>query len=184
MTSNICNITLHLQQIQHLFQAPELDPFTGQDHSLSGLEQILNELEPQPSSHQVHTTILLSQADFPENLSQLEQTCQTMLQKYCDRKIHQISNEMLASRQQGWTVLKIGLFFLTICLLISTFFSKLDSLPEFLQRLLSEGFLIAGWVGLWYPIELLLYDWWPYWREKQLYQQIRAMELDIKIESC
>jgi hypothetical protein len=47
-----CNINLHLEQIRHLFQLPELDPFVGHNHTLSGIEEILNELRSRSSNCQ------------------------------------------------------------------------------------------------------------------------------------
>lgn len=47
-----CDISLHLEQIQHLFQSPELDPFVGHNHTLSGIEEILNELRSRSSNCQ------------------------------------------------------------------------------------------------------------------------------------
>ncbi len=44
----------------------------------------------------------------------------------------------------------------------------------------SEGFLIAGWVSLWYPIEVLLYEWWPYSRENRIYERIMNMDIVLK----
>jgi uncharacterized membrane protein len=30
-----------------------------------------------------------------------------------------------------------------------------------LAEVIREGFLIGGWVAMWRPIEVFLYDWWP-----------------------
>lgn len=63
---------------------------------------------------------------------------------------------------------------------MSTFFDGIEILPELLHRFLSEGFSIAGWVSLWYPIELLLlYRSGPDWHEKKIYERIKEMELII-----
>ena len=34
-------------------------------------------------------------------------------------------------------------------------------LPSFSRKLLRESLVLAGWVGLWHPMELFLYAWWP-----------------------
>ena len=172
-------ITLHLDHIQHLFQAPELDPFAGSAHSLSGIEQILNELQAQPLRCRVHTTILLPSTQLSKDI---EQNCRIALERYCKVQIHQLSNNMASLRRQGFISLQTGLIFLAACSVLATFFATLKGLPEFPRQLLSEGFIIAGWVGLWHPADLLLYAWKPYWRDKHLYKRIRDMELEIRAD--
>ena len=177
--SNAYRISLHLDDIHQLFQAPELDPFTGQDQSISGLEQIINELKPRSLGRPVHTTIFLP----PGRLSKgIEQSSREAIRRYSDARIRQITNELASLRWQGVKALQTGLIFLAVCLLLSTVFDGLTVGPEFLRRFLSEGFLIAGWVSLWHPIEILLYEWWPYWRDKQLCESIKGMELEIVAE--
>lgn len=175
--SNFCDVTLHLERIEQLFQPPELDPFAGRHHTLSGIEEILNKLKPRSSNCQVRTTILLPQDHLTENL---EQSCHAAIQGYCEAKIHHITNDMITLRRQGLRALQVGLFLLAVCLLSSTFVNQIEMLPEFLRQLLSEGFVITGWVGLWYSIELLLFERRLYRREKHLYQRIQAMKLSIK----
>ena len=50
------------------------------------------------------------------------------------------------------------------------------------EKLFSNGLEIAGWVSLWRPIEIFLYEWWPYWRENQLYAQVMNMQIVITEE--
>lgn len=177
--SKVYEITLNLDDMQHLFKAPELDPFSGHDHSLSGIEQILNELKTQSLKRPVRTILRLRRMYPNENI---EQVCRQAIGRFCAARIHQITNELSALRSQGIKALQNGLLFLAVCLLLSTLFDGLETLPRLLRRFLSEGFLIAGWVSLWYPTELLLYEWWPHWRDKQLHERIQNMELVIRAE--
>jgi hypothetical protein len=48
---------------------------------------------------------------------------------------------------------------------------------------LREGLLIAGWVVIWRPVELLLYDWIPVCRERRVMQRLLAMPIDVRIGS-
>jgi hypothetical protein len=51
--------------------------------------------------------------------------------------------------------------------------------PSLFKSILAEGFTIIGWVGLWHPVETLLYDWIPIARENDVYQFIQAMDIEI-----
>lgn len=176
MTTKPYDITLLLDDLRYLFEKPPFDPLHGQYSELSGFEQILNELKPLSLQRPLRATIALPAARFAEVSA--GQTAEAV-RGYSDLRIRQIDKEMASLRWKGVKALQTGLLFLAGCLLLSAFFGNLSALPEFLSTFLSEGFLIAGWVSLWHPTEILLYEWWPFWRDKQLYKRMRDMEIVI-----
>lgn len=178
--SGYYDITLKLGNIKHLFQEPEFDPFIPQQNSSSGIDAIVSELKPKSLTCKLRTTILLPDNQLSENL---EQATTEALQRYCNVRIDQTTNDLASLRGRGFRALQRGLLFLAVCLLLSTLFDELNSFPGLIRRFLSEGFLIAGWVSLWHPIELLLYEWGPYQRQKQIYELIKEMELKVASEN-
>ena len=46
-------------------------------------------------------------------------------------------------------------------------------------EVIREGFLIGGWVAMWRPLEVFLYDWWPIRAEAQLFDRLSAMPVRI-----
>jgi hypothetical protein len=174
--SNYYDVTLKLDRIKHLFQEPKFDPFAVRQDYSSGLEQIISKLKPKSLTCKLRTTILLSEDGLSDNIEQL--TIEAV-RRYCSARIEQITQDLASLRGQGIRTLRRGLLFLAVCLLLSSLFDGLEYFPGSLRRFLSEGFLIAGWVSLWHPIQLLLYEWGPYWRQRQIYQLIRDMELKV-----
>jgi hypothetical protein len=76
---------------------------------------------------------------------------------------------------RGVFSLAIGLAFLVICL------SARELLVESVEpvnRILSEGLLILGWVAMWKPVEIFLYDWWPELRQRRLFARIAHMIIE------
>ena len=61
----------------------------------------------------------------------------------------------------------------------SRIFGEPRYLPAFLGRFIDEGFIIAGWVALWYPLDVLLYQHWPVNRDRRIYQAIETMEMEF-----
>jgi len=61
--------------------------------------------------------------------------------------------------KQGRTNLIIGLVFLSLCLLTSELL--LQEGTRSLSIIARESLVIAGWVAMWRPIRIFLYDWWP-----------------------
>ncbi len=49
-----------------------------------------------------------------------------------------------------------------------------------LGDILRESFLIGGWVAMWRPLEIFLYDWWPIRAEARLYDRLSVMPVRIK----
>lgn len=74
------------------------------------------------------------------------------------------------TRQLAWRCLRKGVIFLTCCVGIS---KTADAMAFPLHHLLSESVTIAGWVALWKPIEIFLYD-LPEMRRRQKKAQAPA----------
>lgn len=46
--------------------------------------------------------------------------------------------------------------------------------------LLQESLVIGGWVALWWPMEMFLYDWWPLMGERMRYRRLTFMPVQIQ----
>ncbi|MFP5441602.1 MAG: hypothetical protein ACLGHJ_08930 [Gammaproteobacteria bacterium] len=77
----------------------------------------------------------------------------------------------------GRLSLAVGLLFLAVCTVLWRFVFTGEALVD---RILGEGFLIMGWVAMWKPLEILLYDWWPVLRDIRLYRRIAALPVEIR----
>jgi hypothetical protein len=45
--------------------------------------------------------------------------------------------------------------------------------------LVKESLVIGGWVALWRPLEIFLYDWWPLRAQAKLYDRLGGMQVDV-----
>lgn len=48
-----------------------------------------------------------------------------------------------------------------------------------LGSVVHESLLIGGWVAMWRPLEVFLYDWWPIRSERLLFDRLAAMPVRI-----
>lgn len=80
--------------------------------------------------------------------------------------------------KQGRTSLIIGLAFLGACLLTREFFLRQPQ--NQLSIFLRESLLIAGWVAMWRPMQIFLYDWWPLRRMGRLYEKMSRMRVEVR----
>ncbi len=79
----------------------------------------------------------------------------------------------------GRKALLIGFVTLSTCLFMAWYFSyNLTTRP--ITRLMQESFIILGWVSMWRPIEIFLYDWLPLDRRRKLC--LRLAEAKVTVE--
>src|SRR5882672_1898071 len=79
--------------------------------------------------------------------------------------------------RRGRTSLAIGVCTLGVSVaggnLVGSFFSN------HLAQILKESLLIGGWVAMWRPMEIFLYDWWPIRAEATLADRLSVMPVRI-----
>jgi hypothetical protein len=105
---------------------------------------------------------------------------QAALRRYCAARLAMVQRKTEMAWRQGLRSLGSGSILFIIGLLLSAGFLKPD-IPEFWQNLLGNGvFLVIGWVGLWYPLDLLFFARQPLKREAQIVQAISRMPLIVQ----
>ena len=80
--------------------------------------------------------------------------------------------------KEGRTSLIIGLVFLVACLLTSELLRRQE--PRSLSIIAREGLIIAGWVAMWRPMEIFLYEWWPLRRAGRLFEKMSRMHVEVR----
>ena len=47
-----------------------------------------------------------------------------------------------------------------------------------------EGLTIAGWVAMWKPLEIHLYDWWPVRRRGRTFEKLSRVPVEVRIRGA
>jgi hypothetical protein len=79
---------------------------------------------------------------------------------------------------RGRKSLAIGLAFLAACMAGREV--ALSFVPSAIQRILSEGLLIIGWVAMWGPLEVFLYGWWPIVGTCRILERLAVLDVEIR----
>jgi hypothetical protein len=79
--------------------------------------------------------------------------------------------------QEGRKSLLIGLLFVSACLGIAELLARLSE--GTMIKVLRESLTIGGWVALWRPLEIYLYDWWPLRRRGKVLTKLSQMPVEI-----
>ena len=78
----------------------------------------------------------------------------------------------------GRTSLVIGLVALASAIALGDFLAGLMKGSR-IGEIVRESFTIGGWVSMWRPLEIFLYDWWPIRDEARLSDRLAAMPVRI-----
>lgn len=77
--------------------------------------------------------------------------------------------------RRGRVSLLIGLLFRGGCLFLVGFAAQLGT--GAMAGIVAEGLTIIGWVAMWRPLEIYLYDWWPVRGEQRLLARLTRMRV-------
>jgi hypothetical protein len=171
------DVTLRLNKLEHLFDAPPASEVLRR-HALpvAGVDHLLDELRMGSSRPDVRTTIVLPASEIEADT---ERRVADALDRYCSARIERIDRELRALRREGLSSSWIGVLLLALGLMVSEAFRR-SSLTETVRVFFGEGlFVVVAWVGIWYPLDLLIYARRPYIRERRLLEAIRRAEVTV-----
>lgn len=90
-----------------------------------------------------------------------------------------LNGKLKKNFRNGRITLGFGIITLGIFMALSKLVYLADFLGAFKQAF-QEGFLIIGWVALWRPVEILLYDWWPIVEERMKIRRLAKGKITIE----
>lgn len=169
-------IELRLKEPRQIFNTIDPSPFHEKDLDDVAERYIVEAVEDFRHDEKLRLVIHLP----PEHVNEVTRAqLASAIANYFDWRAHESRHELLQILRIGRISFLIGLGFLAFCMLMRSLASM--ALPEnFISSLLDEGLLIIGWVALWRPIEIFLYDWWPILQSLRTHRRIRALPLALQ----
>ena len=163
---------------------------------LDEIRQLFNSLDPSPLLEKdlddnVETYIVQSVSEFPlktplklvfylpgEAQGEARQILPEAIHHYFDYRRQTAEKQLRSILRQGRTSLVIGLLFLCFCISMSELISWLAN--KTLVDIFKEGLLILGWVAMWRPLEIFLYDWWPIYYNQKIFDKLSQISIEIR----
>src|SRR6185437_10695799 len=78
--------------------------------------------------------------------------------------------------------LLIGLVALAAAIALGDFLAALMKGSR-IGEIARESLTIGGWVSMWRPLEVFLYDWWPIRAEARLFDRLSSMSVSIEYKN-
>jgi len=167
-------LELRLRELAQLFNSMDPAPFLEKDLDRDAEDYIASWAMQCPADSRFHITIHLQQMPAEADAGNL---IAESIHNFFGYKAELAQRELTGLLRQGRTSLLIGLGFLALCLAAANAIAEYAS-GTFLV-LGRESLTIAGWVAMWRPIQIFLYEWWPVNRRRRVYLQLSHAQVHV-----
>lgn len=168
-------IAMHLREMSQLFDSLDHSPFREKDLDRNAEEYIVESLKELPSRAPCELVIYLDQAaSLPDESKVIEEA----IHIHFARRAQVLRHKLRQLIRRGWISLAIGLSFLAVVFLLGQLVRRILGETQW-AFLLRESLLIGGWVAMWKPLEIFLYDWWPILGERRVLERLSRIKVRI-----
>lgn len=165
-------IEVRVRELRQLFNAIDPSPFHDRDLDPAAEEFITNWALEAPAAAPIGLLVYL---EGPAPALNEADVLREAVRKFFGRRGDGARRRLRELFRRGRISLVIGLAFLGLSSVLATAFSGGG-----LTAILREGVLIGGWVGMWRPLEVFLYDWWPIRAEAVRFDRLAGMPVRIQ----
>jgi hypothetical protein len=103
------------------------------------------------------------------------------IRSYFAYRIDLLRTDLKRFLKRAQIFLAIGLIILAVCLGLAQSLTVPN--PPGAIGILREGLVIFGWVSIWKPIELILFDWYPLLETIRFHKNLLGTEIDIRFKA-
>ncbi len=168
-------VELKLAGSRHLFDRKDPSPIKERDLNEDVVDYVYHSFLEIPSRYQVVMRVFFD--EDPQDQFLIERL-KGAFRSYFKLEAYNKQRELAHTFKKGLISLGIGLSFLFLCIYASSIsWGKSEGLAS---HFLLEGLTLLGWVSMWYPINIFLYDWWPIVAEKKQMQRIESAGIEIR----
>jgi hypothetical protein len=167
-------IEVRVSELKQLFNAIDPSPFRERDLDPKAEEFIIDwAMEASPSASFGLAVYVERPAGPPNESVELREAIHEFFRHRAEVSRHRLGELFRRGRRS----LVIGLCALGVSFAAGNLVGELFS--NHFAGILREGLLIGGWVAMWRPMEIFLYDWWPIRGEALLADRLSVMPVRI-----
>ncbi len=168
-------IEVRVGELKQIFNSMDPAPFWERDLDPDAVEYIVESAQEVGAGRPLGLIVHLGREPVtPEAAAMLREA------------VHEdFKHRAVASRRQlrqllrvGRMSLLIGLLFLAAAIVVGDLVVGLVG-RERSGTFVQESLIIGGWVALWRPLEIFLYEWWPIRAEARLYDRLSEMPVRV-----
>ena len=165
-------LDLHLGELRQLFNSMDPAPFRERDIDPKASDYIVDWATEAPADQALSMVVHLG-SPTPDAAMVGD-----AVREYFRGRAAAKRRELSKMFRVGRISLVIGLAFLGVAIAAGETLAGLIS-KESYAWLAKESLVIGGWVALWRPLEIFLYDWWPLRAQAKLYDRLGRMQVSV-----
>jgi len=166
-------IEIRIQELSQLFNSMDPTPFHHQDLDPDAEEFIVSWAQEHPREGEFEILIHVAAGGASGREGEVAEA----FANYFSYRADHTRREFRQLMQRGRDSLFIGLAFLTACLLAAEQVGRISE--GAFGSILRESVIIGGWVAMWRPLEIFLYDWWPLARRQRMFEKLARARVSL-----
>jgi hypothetical protein len=170
-------IEVRVREVAQLFNSMDPSPFHERDLDADAEEFIISWALEHPGAPRLKLVVHLARAPAEGDAARM---LREAMHHYFAYRARLNWLEFKQLMRQGRTSLIVGFSFLAVCFGLGQFVVSLG--PGTWHELLREGLTIIGWVAMWRPLQIYLYDWWPLRRRGLVFRKLSMMDVEVQVE--
>ena|SRR5688572_18961794 len=172
---NAALIEVHVLDLKELFNSFDPTPFHKRDLDPDAEEFIASWARDLPPKRPLG---LLVHADRAAASPEASEVVHQAVRDHFKRKAHETRQRLRLLFRNGRIALVIGLAVVAGSVIAGDIVETMLRESRF-GSIIRESFLIGGWVAMWRPLEIFLYEWWPIRAEARLFDRLSAMTVRV-----
>jgi hypothetical protein len=168
-------IEISLSRLQQLFNSFDPSPFHDRDLDHDAEEYIVGWAEEVALERPLKLIIHLPEE---QRAGADPAVLERAIHNYFAYQRGQSQRRLRLLFRDGRITLAVGIAFLFACIAIRELAYSFGSRAA--SEIIAEGMLIAGWVAMWRPLEIFLYEWWPIRRRTRVFGKLSAMPVVVR----
>jgi hypothetical protein len=169
-------IEVHVSELRQLFNSIDPSPFRNRDLEPAAEEFIVSWAKELPRDASI---ALLIDLDRPAGLPDEAVVLRDAIHAFFRQRAETSRRRLRELFRRGRTSLLIGLTVLAAAIALGDFLATLMKTSR-IGEIVRESLTIGGWVSMWRPLEVFLYDWWPIRDEARLSDRLASMPVRIR----
>jgi hypothetical protein len=171
-------IEVHVAELSQLFNPMDPSPPREKDLDPKVEEFVVSWARAAQRDAQFALQVYVDRASVPEQMESVRDAIHEFFRQRslsAGRRLRQLF-------RVGRTSLLIGVVFLGAAVALAGLVTRALGESQ-ISALIRESIVIGGWVAMWRPLEIFLYDWWPILAERKLFDRLSMMPVRITLKT-
>jgi hypothetical protein len=169
-------IEVRVRELNQLFNSMDPSPFYEKELDADAEEFIVGWARELPADEPFGLVVYLDRMPGHDDAAGIVTEA---VQHFFAYKTDFTRRRLAQLTRTGWKDLGTGLLFLAACIFTAHLVGTIGEGPAL--TILTESLVIGGWVAMWRPMEVFLYERWPLKRLVRLYERMSRMPVEVRL---